>query len=509
MKKYILLFLIIFLAIMLRLIPYFSLREPLSTDVWPLIREGNLLIRGVKIWNNTALGGYNNRIPGLLLFSQVVSISTGISPYYIFSFFSSLVILETMLLFYILVEKLGGNGLIAISFSFFIGSFMIFTSSLLKEVYAYPIFLLILFLSYFARSPKDLIPIFISIPSLVIIHPLPTVFIIGIAFLIPLIKRGVKYVSHIKYDYKNDLYLIITGIFAMATFLIYYYSYGMSGVKGYLVNSFTFTFFIYLFLITVSYIMFSPKNRNLPLFFYILSLFFGIFLLFLSSGNTTFLYEKDYYWQIILIGFPIIFLVPSGFKFEFNKTKDHLIASSLFILFASSILYIMLSSPLLQFIAVRLTNYLIMWGGIVLGIITKNKKIRKYGIIISAISLLTGGLTISILSSNLIYETHWFVSSNWRYSYGFAQSALTAYKLNGLNLTFYGDTKVSYFFSNMININTNQPILGNLNGLLLLYRANYYLGYYMQTGIVNLSNLPINYNNLVLISPYLHVYFYR
>jgi len=80
--------------------------------------------------------------------------------------------------------------------------------------------------------------------------------------------------------------------------------------------------------------------------------------------------------------------------------------------------------------------------------------------------------------------------------------------LNGLNLTMYGDIKVSYFFSNLANINVNQPLLGNLNGLLLLYKGNYYLGYYLQDGIINLKSLPLSYNNLVLSSPYLSVFYY-
>jgi len=509
-KKSMLIILIISMAIALRLIPFIFLREPLSTDVWPLIHEGNLLINNVKIWNNTALGGYNNRIPGVLLFSQIVSISTGISPYYIFSLFSFLIIPETMLLFYILVEKLGGNGIISIAFSFFIGSFLIFTSSLLKEVYAYPIFFLILFLSYFANKIKDLIPIIISIPSLILTHPLPTVLIIGITLLIPIIKRGVNYVSHINYDYKNDKYLIITGIFTLMSYLIYYYTYGINAIKGYYLNSFNFTFFIYLFFITFTYVIFSPKNRNLNKFTYMLTILLGIILLLLSSfQNISLFYDKEYYWQIIILGIPLVFLVPSGFKLEFSKTKNHLIPSSLFILTITSILYTIFSNPILQIVTIRLTNYLIFWGGITIGLISGfNKKIKKFTTLISLISLLTGGLTITILSTNLIYQLHWFLSSNWRYSFGFVNSAITAYKLNGLNLTMYGDIKVSYFFSNLANINVNQPLLGNLNGLLLLYKGNYYLGYYLQDGIINLKSLPLSYNNLVLSSPYLSVFYY-
>ncbi|AFZ70669.1 hypothetical protein Calag_0938 [Caldisphaera lagunensis DSM 15908] len=511
------LLLIISLAIFIRLLPLFILREPLSTDVWPLIRETNIIVSNsnVRIWNNSALGGYNNRIPGVLLFASVVSKATGISPFYVYSVINSLIIGESMLLFYLFIKKLGGNGLISISFTFFSGPFLIFTSSLLKEVFAYPFFFAILLLSYFAKNIKDLILISLTSITLVITHPLPTIFLVSTLLLIPILKFSIKYIygnrKELLLKYRNnDKFLLITSLILALSFLIYYISYGVYGVKGYLVNSITPTFSFYIILIVFTYIFFMPKYHiYFKSYYYFLLIFLGLSILYISTFNFIVLSNKKYDWQIALIGLPLILLIPLWTEFEFFKPKDHLVVSSLFLVFTSSFLYAIISNTALQLISYRFVNYIIIGGGIVSGLLF-NTIPKRRSLIFSEIilSIITGILTISIISTNLLYSLHWYLSSQWRYSYGFVNSAFTVYKLNTGNFPLYGDVKVAYLFNSLTNI--NMILSGNMHGLLILYKENFELGFYTPINVYNLNILPINLNSdVVMRSPYIYVIYYR
>ncbi|MEB2793527.1 MAG: hypothetical protein LRS41_05665 [Caldisphaeraceae archaeon] len=299
-KSYIYLIIIVSLAIAIRLLPVFLLKEPQSTDVWPLIRETNIMLsnNGVRIWDNNALGGYNNRMPGVLLFSEVVSRATGVPAFYIYSFLPSLIIGESMLIFYLLIKRLGGNGLLSISFTFFIGSFIIFTSTLLKEVFAYPLFFLILFLACFAEKAKDLIIIAISSATLAISHPLPTIFLLSTLLLVPALRLGEKYLngSKDKQIGGKDRLLVATGIIVSASFALYYFFYGAHGVKGYVINSIKPTLFVYASLIVLTYMFFTPKNaRRLNTITSSSLIVIGIAVLLLATlGKITMLSNKGY-----------------------------------------------------------------------------------------------------------------------------------------------------------------------------------------------------------------------
>ncbi len=134
-------------AVFLRLYPYFLSGVPWGTDAWPLIRNANEMLANspTSLGGNPIFDSYNIYWPGVSLFGAAASLIFGVSPIVTMPIIVPLVASLSTLFFFLIVEKLTKNSIVACIASLFFataGFDAIFTASATKETFAYPLFML-------------------------------------------------------------------------------------------------------------------------------------------------------------------------------------------------------------------------------------------------------------------------------------------------------------------------------------------------------------------------------
>jgi len=216
-------------------IHYLCTGLPFSTDVWPLIRDSEKLLANpsAKIWNDTYFDGYNNHWPGAILGASIESLVTGLGLRLVYGLYLALALSVALaLLVYVYASRKGSrvpwvNALVLAA----VPSWIVFTSSTLKEVYCYPIAMLILILPALSRGRRAayaLLPLLALASSLT--HHLATAMCIGIA-------AGAVILSLADYVYGDERALAtardygIALAIALPIFVAYYLAYGGKPLK--------------------------------------------------------------------------------------------------------------------------------------------------------------------------------------------------------------------------------------------------------------------------------------
>ncbi len=221
--------LVLILVVIAHAIHYLYTGVPFSTDVWPLIYDSRTIVENphARIWSDREFDGYNNRWPGVILASSILSIITSLDLYTIYGIHlvAALTILIALLI-YIYVSKLGfEKPWISIAITASIPAWTVFTSSTLKEVYCYPIALSILILPAISmrRAIYVLIPLLALASSLA--HHLATAMCIAVAVNAILLSLR-------DYLYGDERALVYTRVYGaiaaivLPIFVIYYLVYG-------------------------------------------------------------------------------------------------------------------------------------------------------------------------------------------------------------------------------------------------------------------------------------------
>jgi hypothetical protein len=151
-----------------------------STDSWPLIRLTQLLVENpwIKVM---ALSNRHAKWPSAILFSTVFVEVSGVSVYDFYAFLGAPVVAFTLAI--LLYVVLGGvfeelpRALSLLALLVY-PSFTLFTSAYLKEVYAYPLAVLTLYLSMHTNKLSRWIGVLIASIALTLSHPLTSLIVI-------------------------------------------------------------------------------------------------------------------------------------------------------------------------------------------------------------------------------------------------------------------------------------------------------------------------------------------
>ena len=115
MKKALCLFIVLLIALAIRLYPTVISGMPFSTDAWPLIRNTELIIQNTPVPLNSGIfDAYNNFWPGSQLFGAALSQITSLPPITAMALGIPIAAAFAILIFYFLVKKLTENTKIAL-----------------------------------------------------------------------------------------------------------------------------------------------------------------------------------------------------------------------------------------------------------------------------------------------------------------------------------------------------------------------------------------------------------
>ena len=133
-------------AVLLRIYPYLVYGVPYSTDSWSPIRNTEQLLA----YTPTTLGGnpvfdsYNIYWPANSLFGAVASLALNVPPIKIMPLLFPVIGAVTVIIFFLVAEKITGSALVASIAALFLASSgidAIFTAGVTKETYALPLFM--------------------------------------------------------------------------------------------------------------------------------------------------------------------------------------------------------------------------------------------------------------------------------------------------------------------------------------------------------------------------------
>ncbi|MEM0475017.1 MAG: hypothetical protein QXS11_06970 [Zestosphaera sp.] len=419
------LFATILVALLIRLIPTLTTNQPFSTDTWPLIRLSRVLLANpeYKIWDDSLLGGYHNRWPAVILESTLFATLTGLEPAYFFRFVGVIITQTSMLVTtYALIRRYRGarTALLSTLTLTSLPSLVIFTSTTLKEVYAYPLALLYV-LTITEGSLNTLVLTLLIAISLVASHPLTPLMMI--AFLSSyLFVSWVKRLENPFYSADFRKYLLAFLLLSI-TYTIYTAFYGWEG----LIFKFGLRDFTALFIVGVAvygwYVLVGGD--------------FIKSLLILIPGITTILVSNYRFLEsslMLLYVAPFIVLLLFYMWGRSGESGEAVVAPILLPILVG-VQYVVIVSPLLMAILHRLLNYLFFAVvAITASLNIRHERTRRYAV---------AALTISLVITALIL----------------------------VNLTFYGDPLAHYWrygdrevigVSNLVKYVSSEKVCGDV-----------------------------------------------
>ncbi|MEM3739766.1 MAG: hypothetical protein QXP84_03125 [Candidatus Korarchaeum sp.] len=193
MRKALYILLPFLIALSFRIYPTLLSGLPFSTDAWPLIRNAEQLVRNTPVYlgNKDIFDGYNNYWPASSIFGAILSETLGASVVTTISLGIPLAATLSILIFYVLTNKLYRNHELAFLASAVLAvafPYAIFTAGVTKETYAHPIYVLSI-LVFLNREFWKRIIIFTTVSAaLIMTHHLTSVIILAILINITLHK---------------------------------------------------------------------------------------------------------------------------------------------------------------------------------------------------------------------------------------------------------------------------------------------------------------------------------
>ncbi|MGI0083969.1 MAG: hypothetical protein ACREBQ_02700, partial [Nitrososphaerales archaeon] len=174
------------IAIILRLYPYFLSGVPWGTDAWPLIRNTNEMLANspTSLGGNPIFDSYNIYWPGVSLFGASGSLIFGTPALTVMPIIIPLVASLSTLFFFLIVEKLSKNSIVACIASLFFataGFDAIFTASATKETFAYPLFMVAVLLLLMKPDAKNMSLFVIISVALALSHHVTMIILLAIA----------------------------------------------------------------------------------------------------------------------------------------------------------------------------------------------------------------------------------------------------------------------------------------------------------------------------------------
>ena len=259
------------LAVILRIYPTLYYHEPFSTDSWQPIRNAQVLLADTptQLAGNPAFDQYNIYWPANSIFGAIASLVFNAVPIQVMPLVFPIIGSVTVLIFFIIAERLTKSSLAAFIASVIFASagfYATFTSSITKETFANPIYMMCL---YFLVARKvDLKTVFLfGVTSFVLILAhyatmfvfLPIAGSIVVADFVLSLKRGEQLGAKIFLP-------VVTGLVALGYITLYGYA-GLEGIPGQIDAStwVELLSFLVVMMVPVIYFVVGPKRKMIPL----------------------------------------------------------------------------------------------------------------------------------------------------------------------------------------------------------------------------------------------------
>lgn len=432
------LFLVILAALLIRLTPTLITNQPFSTDTWPLIRLSRTILSSpeYRVWDDSILGGYHNKWPAVILESALYEVLTGLEATYFFRFAGVIITQASALVTtYVIVKKYRGTHSALLSTLVFtsIPSLVIFTSTTLKEVYAYPLALLFIALvitgCYLSTSVLALLVAF----SLTISHPLTPLMIIvfiGSYIFTTLVKRleGSSHVVSIR-----------RCVLAFSLLTLTYFTYMASyGWRGLMIRFELIDFLILFVLSTATYGWYALVGGD-----------FTKTLLILIPGITAILVSNS---KLLGIFPTLLYVVPviilSSLPTRDKGGEDHkLLIPSTLLPISVGLQYIAIYSPPLMTILHRILNYLFFTAiAITASLNVRRASTERY----AASALIISTIITATLLINLIFCGD-SITYYWKYGEREVVGLSNLIKHLGSG-KLCGDVKVKYLVGDAVTV---------------------------------------------------------
>jgi len=348
-------------VVLVHVLIYLATETPFSTDVWPLIEISQRLLNNpdLKIWIDSAFDGYNNRWPGTMLAAVVLNRVLKLDLYTLYGLYMVLVLNTAIALLVYAICRKCEKPVLSMALLLALPSFVIFTSSTLKEVYSYPIMLatyLLILNSKNIYKHIALLPLLAF--SQVLCHHLSTAMSLLIA-LGTLIAISLD--KLLGYDTPKDiaknvaLYLLIGVPIAVA----YYIIYGGYGLRIAIGFSDATTLAMYLFVAYITPIIAPPKRDwGLALGSLIVGIGLVIFVAITQLHLVAGLELKLSNLYLYAVGALLPILIPR------KQNKVSYVNQSLLLTIVAIMGFIIFSKPMLTNILHRIANYFAFYHSI-------------------------------------------------------------------------------------------------------------------------------------------------
>ncbi len=471
-------------ALLLRLLPVYVSGAPYSTDVWPLIRVTERLLKdpGAKIWLDELFDGYNNRWPGAPLSVAVVSAATSISPVQAYTVLMPVVLaLAVYLLLAALLHRLGTPGSparLAAAYLLLAPSLLVFTSACLKEVYAYPLMLVALAAPLLGSKREWLVVMCLLGAAMPLVHHLAT--LATVAFLASAFAWG-KYLELLYRQGSSVGYgrLAAASIVLLLGFAVYYVTYGGGGL-GPRVEFYDLVMYLaYALPVYATAFLTQKRSREASA----LASLVATAVLVASARYPALLGFNLAGSRFELYVLPLVAPLAMYAASKLDERDLPLYAVPIALFAASSALYATFGNPLLPLH--RVLNYAFFYIAMLVALLASRESRLKIGLLaITALSCAVASVGFTLLRGDSIGSS-WLYTKQEELLYDFLCSRLGEYIVAG-------DSRVSYALSMKLSVDVKSAVEHALAGKIHGNRLYLYTWYNTLYGLMSSSGpIPV------------------
>ena len=496
------LFIVLVIGLVFRLIPTTVFNEPYSTDIWPLIKISRKLLENpdLKIFDDRFFDGYNNRWPGVVLSTTVASIITDLDIYTVYRYLDPIIVITTFsILVYILLKTLYRNKkLCSIGLLYFltVPSLIVFTSALLKEVYAYAFLyiLLIYALKKWGNLRREIILVLIVSLALTISHYFVTLIVVGIlgsTLIAYLIAKAMGYIRSFEKDHTISQIISILIIVSLA-FSTYYSLIGHTAFKIKYTIYDLLPYIFYSIFIFGSYTLYLKLDIEFILKITILSIVSFLLILAIALGVPMLsgleIKSNVISYYVIPVALPfILFMWLSN-----RELAGQYLLNGILLFMMINVLFIVISKPEFSTIFHRVVNYLVLANTLLIAStasLIRRKPIMIIASALSIVSLIFGGIVVMDITTgmdDLVY--YWSYREPEIHGFNYVLN----YCMDKMIPS--GDAKVSYFISIDRSVDETIVLKALYSGyhidnktMVILYKDNYVWGYVVSLNVYKID----------------------
>lgn len=495
---------VIVLALVFRLTFTTLSDEPFSTDVWPLIRISEKLVKvpEVRIWMDDEFDGYNNRWPGVMFSAALTGLVGGFSPEEALrTLFPVTSTFTVALLLFLALSRLFGNSqasVLGVSYLLLAPPLLVFTSSGLKEVYALPLLFSIFLLTLSRVKLKRYLVLTLLLAfALSMSHHLASIMGVGILGSFALFSASEVllspkrcFTSETSVTKSSALSFLVLSL----VFSVYALTYGWRGLRVSVTLEDFSTYLLYLSAVYIPTVLFaSSTSRILGVVKAIIAVLVATTLTLgvapIAPGLRT--YGLDLACYIIPIPLAYLCLL---FKRRERKAWPVMVGVEAFVIV--NVLYVLFAKPELSSALHRILNYLLFYGALLLTYSYAYAARRVGRTLPLTIVLLTFAASIVTVSGLLLGFDE--VSYYWLYRKGEVYSYSTLAALTPKECRLVADDKVAYALEMVKSVDRSallKTVFGESRlerGVLVLYYDNYFKGVVSGLNVYRLDKSFLN-----------------